>query len=124
MRDFLSVKQSEGVVFGDIDALNATLLNSRCELSEGYVQNAVSNPTFKGFLKCSKFGNVKVFNSQYREGIYSTMAPIYGSWCDKSAKIIADAMVAGKLVFSLDEFGFYVLTPGKVEVRRLRDMKF
>jgi hypothetical protein len=126
---YLSVHQSEGVVFADLAATNEKLakIYGISELVEFYEDE--NPPGFTGWISQNAEGSVLLSEREEHEfGGYKETVEVWGCWSKKAAKLIADGMIEGKLVMCFDEEGhgesYTVITPGKVEEKSAPKVTF
>lgn len=132
----LYVHQSDGVVFGDLLALNREI-ETQYGLSEVFEDRVdTTDPRWVGFIRQDANGGVEIatIDEESWYGGYNGVsededddAPgcmVWGCWSDTDAKRIANHMIAGKLVFRIETEGrqdkFNVLTSGRAESKSLK----
>ena len=118
--NYLTVHQSEDVVFDDLTALHDELMKdyNTAELMD----DGDGAPAGKTFIAQDASGTVTLYNRESDRHGQSTL--VWGCWGDRVNKIVAKHLTSGKLVFKFDEEGhgesYYVITPGKVEQPKLQ----
>lgn len=125
---YLTVHQNEGIVFKDLDELNKTLVENSA--IRELVEFDDPNPEdFEGWISQNEDGSI-LLNERDEAyfGGYNDRIQVWYCWDTDAAQIIADGMTAGKLVLYLEvegnESSYYILTPGKVEVRYRSGIRF
>jgi hypothetical protein len=127
---YLAVHQNEGVVFDDLAALNADLMKDHyiAELMDFYTP---PGPEFIGLVQQEVRAGPVLFASNEEhtfEGYKDKYVNVWGCFGKDNAKTIAKHIIGGKLVLLIETAGYgaeyYILTPGKLEVKTAKSIKF